>query len=57
VCATVRDRSLASQRLGVLVTKQGADAFTIGVMDTPEARHRNDAAAGLSRSPLTHVGE
>jgi hypothetical protein len=35
--ATVRDRSLAGQRMGVLVSKQGLDAFTIGVMDTPEA--------------------
>jgi hypothetical protein len=35
--ATVRDRSLASQRLAVLVTKRGADAFVVGVMDTPDA--------------------
>jgi hypothetical protein len=35
--ATVRDRSLAPQRMGVLVSKQGVDAFMIGVMDTPEA--------------------
>jgi hypothetical protein len=35
--ATVRDRSLASQRLAVLISKRGADAFVVGVMDTPEA--------------------
>ena len=35
--ATVRDRSLASERLAVLVSKRGADAFVIGVTDTPEA--------------------
>jgi hypothetical protein len=35
--ATVRDRSLAPQRMGVLISKVGTDAFAIGVMDTPEA--------------------
>jgi hypothetical protein len=35
--ATVRDRSLAPERLAVLVSKRGTDAFAIGVMDTPEA--------------------
>jgi hypothetical protein len=35
--ATVRDRSLANARMGVLVSKQGTDAYTIGVMETPEA--------------------
>jgi hypothetical protein len=35
--ATVRDRSLAPQRMAVLVSKRGADAFVIGVMDTPDA--------------------
>ncbi len=35
--ATVRDRSLAAQRLAVLISKRGADAFVVGVMDTPEA--------------------
>jgi hypothetical protein len=35
--ATVRDRSLAPERLAVLITKRGADAFAIGVMDTPDA--------------------
>jgi hypothetical protein len=35
--ATVRDRSLAPERLAVLITKRGADAFVIGVMDTPDA--------------------
>jgi hypothetical protein len=35
--ATVRDRSLAPKRMGVLISKRGADAFVIGVMDTPDA--------------------
>lgn len=35
--ATVRDRSLAGQRMAVLVSKHGADAFAIGVMDSPQA--------------------
>jgi hypothetical protein len=35
--ATVRDRSLAPQRMAVLISKQGADALVIGVMDTPDA--------------------
>ena len=35
--ATVRDRSLAPQRMAVLISKRGADAFVIGVMDTPDA--------------------
>jgi hypothetical protein len=35
--ATIRDRSLAPERLAVLITKRGADAFVIGVMDTPDA--------------------
>ena len=35
--ATVRDRSVANQRMGVLISKQGADAYAIGVMDTPGA--------------------
>jgi hypothetical protein len=35
--ATVHDRSLASERLAVLITKRGADAFVVGVMDTPDA--------------------
>ena len=34
---TVRDRSLAAQRLAVLISKRGTDAFAVGVMDTPEA--------------------
>jgi hypothetical protein len=38
--ATVRDRSLAPQRMGVLVSKHGADAYAIGVMDTPGALGR-----------------
>jgi hypothetical protein len=35
--ATVRDRSLAPERLAVLITKAGGDAFAVGVMDTPDA--------------------
>ena len=35
--ATVRDRSLAPERMGVLISQQGTDALAIGVMDTPEA--------------------
>jgi hypothetical protein len=35
--ATVRDRSLADQRLAVLIIKRGSDAWALGVMDTPEA--------------------
>jgi len=35
--ATVRDRSLAPERMAVLISKCGTDAFAIGVMDTPEA--------------------
>ena len=35
--ATVHDRSLAPERMGVLISQQGADALAIGVMDTPEA--------------------
>jgi len=38
--ATVHDRSLASERMGVLISKQGVDALTIGVMDTPVALDR-----------------
>jgi hypothetical protein len=38
--ATVHDRSLAPERMGVLVSKRGADAFMIGVMDTPDALGR-----------------
>ena len=35
--ATVLDRSLAPERLAVLVSKHGSDASVIGVKDTPEA--------------------
>jgi hypothetical protein len=35
--ATVRDRTLAPQRMAVLITKRGADAFVVGVMDSPDA--------------------
>src|SRR5579859_672298 len=35
--ATVRDRTLAPQRMAVLVSKRGSDAYKIGVMDTPQA--------------------
>jgi hypothetical protein len=35
--ATVRDRTLAATRMAVLISKRGADAFVIGVMDSPEA--------------------
>jgi hypothetical protein len=35
--ATVPDRSLAPERMGVLISQQGTDALAIGVMDTPEA--------------------
>lgn len=35
--ATVRDRSLAPERMGVLISQQGTDALAVGVMDTPEA--------------------
>lgn len=45
--ATVRDRSLAPQRLGVLVSKQGADAYAIGVSDTPAGL---DQATALTRA-------
>lgn len=47
--ATVRDRSLAPQRLAVLVSKRGADAFVVGVMDTPEAL---DTATTLTQAVL-----
>jgi hypothetical protein len=47
--ATVRDRGLAPQRMGVLISKQGVDAFAIGVMDTPEAL---DMATTLTRAVL-----
>jgi transposase len=35
--ATVRDRSLAPQRMAILISKRGVDALVIGVMDTPDA--------------------
>jgi hypothetical protein len=35
--ATVRDRSRAPERKAVLISKRGADAFMVGVMDTPDA--------------------
>jgi hypothetical protein len=41
--ATVRDRSLAAQRLAVLISKRGADAFVVGVMDTPDALNSTTA--------------
>ena len=43
--ATVRDRSLAAQRLAVLIVKRGSDAFAVGVMDTPEALATDTALA------------
>lgn len=47
--ATVRDRSLAPQRMGVLITKHGPDAYAIGVMDTPTAL---DQATTLTNAVL-----
>ena len=47
--ATVRDRSLAPQRLAVLISKRGADAFVVGVMDTPQAL---DTATALTQAVL-----
>jgi hypothetical protein len=47
--ATVRDRSLAPERMGVLVSKQGSDAYAIGVMDTPAAL---DQATALTHAVL-----
>jgi molybdopterin-guanine dinucleotide biosynthesis protein len=41
--ATVRDRSLAPERMGVLISQQGTDALAVGVMDTPEALARATA--------------
>jgi hypothetical protein len=45
--ATVRDRSLAPERMAVLISKRGADVFTIGVMDKPDAL---DRATTLTRA-------
>lgn len=45
--ATVRDRSVASERMGVLISKQGSDAYAIGVMESADAL---DTATALTQA-------
>lgn len=51
--ATVRDRSLAAERLAVLISKYGADVYIIGVMDTPDAL---TTASALTQAVLDGQG-